>query len=99
MNEQQVTHLMSNDELNTWADIFAQAKVADLLSITFSEFLEAPFTHLASAGQDTALDCMITGFRPLMPAQVRAAQKIHQQWGNQGNADKPSRGHLSLVVS
>jgi hypothetical protein len=98
MDKQQVTHLMSNDELDTWADIYAQAKLSELLDIPFSTFLDAPFTYLACAGQDTALDSIISGHRPLLPAQVQVTRKIHQQWSDQDKAAN-NRGHLSLVVN
>ena len=95
-----VTDLMTNDELDTWADIYAQARVAELVNVTFSEFLQAPFTYLANAGQETALDCLITGYRPLLPKQVQAAQRIQQDWADTDTAAQPKqRGHLTLVAS
>jgi hypothetical protein len=39
---------MSDEELNTWADIFYQAKIGGVTAVTFSQFLSCPFTHLGS---------------------------------------------------
>lgn len=95
-----VTDLMTNDELDTWADIYAQARVAELVSVTFSEFLQAPFTYLANAGQETAMDCLITGHRPLLPKQVQVARQIQQGWADSDpTAQSKPRGHLTLVAS
>ena len=40
---------MSDEELDTWADIFYQAKISGVISVTFSQFLSGPFMHLSSA--------------------------------------------------
>lgn len=39
---------MSDEELDTWADIFYQAKIGGVTSVTFSQFLSCPFMHLSS---------------------------------------------------
>lgn len=36
MNAKQITNLMDNAEFDTWADIYAQARVTDLINATFS---------------------------------------------------------------
>lgn len=36
MSTEQITNLMDNAEFDTWADIYAQARVAELISVTFS---------------------------------------------------------------
>lgn len=99
MNTDQISPLMTNEELDTWADIYAQARLAELVDVQFSKFLEAPFAYLAAAGQDTALDCMINGSRPLLPAQARAANRIRADWGERDSTVVKSRSHLSLVVN
>ena len=43
-----ITPLMSNNELDNWADIYAQARIGEVVSITFSEFIQSPWAHLAS---------------------------------------------------
>lgn len=39
---------MGNEELDTWADIFYQAKIGGVTEATFSQFLSCPFMHLSS---------------------------------------------------
>lgn len=39
---------MSDEELDTWADIFYQAKIGGVTAVTFSQFLNCPFMHLSS---------------------------------------------------
>lgn len=100
MNAQPITHLMPDEELDVWADVYAQAKVADLISMPLSEFLQDPWNNLARAGQETAFECISNGHRPLLPQQVRASQSIHEQWSADEKADTGSkRNHLSLVSS
>ena len=33
---------MSNAELDNWADIYAQARIGEVVSISFSEFIQSP---------------------------------------------------------
>lgn len=40
---------MSDEELDTWADIFYQAKIGGVTEVTFSQFISSPFMHLSSA--------------------------------------------------
>lgn len=40
---------MSNEELDTWAEIFYQAKIGGVTEVTFSQFISSPFMHLGSA--------------------------------------------------
>ncbi|PJE40531.1 hypothetical protein SAMN05216370_3044 [Pseudomonas peli] len=40
---------LSDEELDTWADIFYQAKIGGVTEVTFSQFLSCPFMHLSSA--------------------------------------------------
>lgn len=39
---------MSDEELDTWADIFYQAKIGGVTEVTFSQFISSPFMHLGS---------------------------------------------------
>jgi hypothetical protein len=42
---------MSREELDLWADLFYQAKVCDVTTASFSEFISNPFTHLSTSPQ------------------------------------------------
>lgn len=100
MNTQAITSLMSNADLDVWADIYAQAKIGELVTVPLSQFLLDPWTHLSGAGQESAIDCINTGHRPLLPAQVRASKAIHAEWADQDRrAATSKRSHLSLVSS
>lgn len=91
-----VTPLMSKAERDVWADIYAQAKIAELITIPLSEFLQDPWNLLASAGQESAFETIAAGHRPLLPKQVMASKAIHAQW----DAEPASkRCHLRLVVN
>lgn len=72
--------------LDAWANIYFKAHIAELLAISLSKFLTAPTHYLAQAGQKTALTANDKGYRPLLPAQVAASQRIQKQWLNQDNA-------------
>ena len=100
MSTEQITNLIDNAEFDTWADIYAQARVAELISVTFSQFLQAPWEYLTTAGQETAVDCISNGFMPLLPKQAQASQKIQAAWASQdAELTPPKRNHLALVVS
>jgi len=72
--------------LDAWADIYFKAHIAELLATPLSKFLTAPTHYLAKAGQETALTAIANGYRPLLPAQVAASQRIQKQWLDQDNA-------------
>ena len=72
--------------LDAWADVYFNAHIAELLTIPLSKFLSAPTHYLALAGQETALTAIADGYRPLLPAQVTASQRIQKQWQDQGRA-------------
>lgn len=100
MSTEQITHLMDNSEFDTWADIYAEARIADLIHIPLSTFLLDPWAYLVSAGQDTALDCVMNGHKPLLPEQVKASSRIHSQWAAEdASIAQAKRSHLSLVVN
>lgn len=98
--EDQVSPPMTNDEACAWLDIYAEARVAELTDIPFTDFQQAPWTHLANAGQDCAVDCLNNGCRPLLPAQARASRKIQEEWAGQDRKSAAAtRSHLKLVHS
>lgn len=69
------------------ADIYAKAYIAELLAISLSQFQTNPLHYLVQAGQDTALIAIAHGYRPLLPAQVAASERIQKQWKSQDNAE------------
>jgi hypothetical protein len=80
--------------LDAWADVYFKAHIAELLAISLSKFLTAPTHHLAQAGQETALTAIANGYRPLLPAQVTASQRIQKQWQDQDNAVRAEQSAL-----
>ncbi len=54
MNTQAITSLMSSADLDVWADIYAQAKIGELVTVPLSQFLLDPWTHLSGAGQESS---------------------------------------------
>jgi hypothetical protein len=77
--------------LDAWADIYVKAHIAELLAISLSTFLTAPTHYLVQAGQETALTAIANGYRPLLPAQVTASQRIQKQWQDQDNARRAEK--------
>lgn len=94
-----ITPLMSNNELDNWADIYAQARIGEVVSITFSEFIQSPWAHLARAGQETAPESIENGFLPLLPVQAEASRRIQGEWNSQSRKAASSKSHLALVAS
>ena len=92
MNNEPFSQEMDDTELNVWVDIYTQARIGECIDVPFSEFIKNPFTYLANAGQETALDCMSSGHLPLMPVQVATSQRINEEWSKKGS-------HLRLVSS
>ena len=80
--------------LDAWADIYFNAHIAERLAISLSKFLTAPTHYLAQAGQETALTAIANGYRPLLPAQVTASQRIQKQWQDQDNAVRAEQSAL-----
>lgn len=74
MTDMQHANRMTDEELDVWVDIYYQASIAELLDITFSTFIKAPFSYLATSGQSSVFDCLLSGHKPLLPAQVAVAQ-------------------------
>lgn len=72
--------------LDAWADVYFNAHIAELLAIPLSKFLSAPTHYLVQAGQETALTAIADGYRPLLPTQVAASQRLQKQWQDQDNA-------------
>lgn len=93
-----ITPLMSNAELDNWADIYVQARIGETISVPLSEFLRAPWTHLANAGQETAPECVRHGFLPLLPVQAATSKRIRDDWESISSKEA-SRPRLVLVAS
>lgn len=67
--------------IDTWSEVYnSSANISTPLKIPLSCFLEDPQRYLEHAGQSTALTAMANGYRPLLPAQVAASQRIQKQW-------------------
>jgi len=92
-----ITSLMTNDEFDNWADIYVQARIGEIVSVSLSQFLQSPWTHLASAGQETAPECAREGFLPLLPAQAATSRRIQAEWAETPQKAAAPRAHLVLV--
>lgn len=95
----EVTDLMENAELDVWAGIYAEARIAELIDIPFSEFCLNPWFFMTQADQETAIDCLINGFKPLLPKQLEVAAKIQSKWDAEDKAASTKPRHLTLVSS
>ena len=71
-------------------EIFNQAHLAKL-GFTLEQFLDAPIATLKAAGQADAILIMLSGHRPLLPAQVALRRKLEAQWAIAGNPAEPHR--------
>ncbi|UUY07313.1 hypothetical protein LRS11_15980 [Pseudomonas sp. J452] len=78
-NQHELTAAQKTD-IDTWSEVYSSAHISTLLNIPLSRFLEDPQRCLEHAGQSTALTAMANGYRPLLPAQVAASQRIQKQW-------------------
>ncbi|KNH45203.1 hypothetical protein M5G27_29785 [Pseudomonas shahriarae] len=86
-------------ELDLWADIYCKARLASLIDVTLSEFLQRPYEFLKESGQASALDCLENGFFPMMPAQVKISRDIQRAWEGSDKKLRLDRQHLQLVHS
>lgn len=86
-------------ELDLWADIYCKARLAQLCTVTLSEFLQRPYDYLNQSGQSSALDCLENGYLPLMPEQVRTATDLQAVWASGDEKPKVAPRHLQLVHS
>ncbi|MDI2144901.1 hypothetical protein KBJ94_22895 [Pseudomonas sp. ITA] len=86
-------------ELDLWADIYCKARLASLIDVTLSEFLQRPYDFLKASGQASALDCLENGFFPMMPAQVKISRDIQRAWDGGEKRPQLDRQHLQLVHS
>lgn len=66
--------------MDSWSVVYCTAHISTLLNIPLSRFLEDPQRYMELAGQSTALLAIANGYRPLLPAQVAASQRIQKQW-------------------
>lgn len=82
-NQHKLTHAQKS-HIDTWSEVYSSAHIFTLLNIPLSRFLEDPQRYLEHAGQSTALTAMANDYRPLLPAQVAASQRIQKQWKEQG---------------
>ncbi len=74
----------------TSEEIFDQAHLATL-GFTLEQFLHAPIATLQAAGQADAILIMLSGHRPLLPAQVALRRKLEAAWVMAGNLAEPHR--------
>lgn len=86
MSPATTAQLMSPSDRAVWTKIHTEAHIAELIQIPLSEFLQNPKFYLISAGQETAVACVMSGYKPLLPQQVQAAAKIQAQWAAEDNA-------------
>ena len=80
----------------TLTEIFEQASI-DKLGVSFEQFASAPMATLHSVGQDDAVDIMRTGFRPLLPVQVKLRRTLEAKWQQDGNPAEPHRRRRNLT--
>ena len=59
--------------------------------VSFSTFRSAPKDWLVVLGQYDAVVIMESGFRPLLPTQVRLRQELEVQWRKEGVWDESMR--------
>lgn len=83
--------IIQHAPLDAWADIYVKAHIEELLAISLSTFLTAPTHYLDLAGQETAPTVIANGYRPLLPAQVAARQRIQLQWEAEDNAERAAQ--------
>ncbi|UVE19530.1 hypothetical protein NVV93_09230 [Pseudomonas sp. LS44] len=88
---------ISPDELDMWVEIYADARIGEISNKPFSEFIRDPWNELVDAGQESALDSMVQGFRPLLPAQAATAKRIQAEWTQQDRSQSNARPALRLV--
>jgi len=72
--------------IDNWSGVYNDAHISTLLNIPLSRFLEDPQRYLDLAGQSTAILAIVNGYRPLLPAQVAASQRIQKQWKDREQA-------------
>ena len=70
--------------------IYDQAHLS-ALGFTFEQFSDAPIATLQTAGQADAIHIMLSGHRPLLPAQVALRRKLEAEWAIAGNPAEPHR--------
>lgn len=77
------------DELRLLRQIYDQAYMATYVS--FGGFRSAPADWLLVTGQYDAVAIMASGYRPLLPIQVRLRQDLEAQWRKEGVWDESMR--------
>lgn len=84
------------DQLDSWADIYFEAKTAGLMHVPLSVFLSDPMRYIAEGDQSTGEACQGDEFLPLLPRQAEVATRIQDQWARE---DALRSNHLTLVAS
>jgi len=89
------------EQLDSWAEIFFEAKCAGLVRVPLSVFLADPLGHINS--ECVAIDAQMPifeeeNFLPLLPKQVEAAQRIQEKWARDDARALAMMGsHLTIV--
>ncbi len=58
-----------------WTVVYAAAKLARL-GVEYEAFRRAPWAHLYTYSDPSALECLADGFQPLLPAQAAVAKRL-----------------------
>lgn len=91
---------LSTDQLDGWAEIFFEAKVAGLMRVPLSVFLSDPMRYIAEGdAPDRNAPSSEDDFLPLLPKQEEAAARIRAQWDREDALAAQKANHLTLVVS
>ncbi|CAI9912132.1 TPA: hypothetical protein ACQTYG_005736 [Pseudomonas aeruginosa] len=85
-----------SDQLDSWADIYFEAKTAGLMHVPLSVFLSDPMRYIAEGGQPVSESAQDDEFLPLLPRQAEVATRIQEQWARE---DAQRGSHLTLVAS
>ena len=59
--------------------------------VSLADFRANPAAVLRECGQETAVACMESGFRPLLPRQAMVAKRIQEQWQKEAIARKAAQ--------
>lgn len=71
--------MYSNEYLEHWGTVYVVARLREQ-GILFQKFLEDPWGCLKAVSLQSAHLCMTSGYRPLLPRQVRVAQALWRRW-------------------
>jgi hypothetical protein len=81
-----------------WIEVFEACRLGEQ-GERLDAFLRDPLTALRRHGQESALECLAKGFRPLLPRQAAVARRLAQVWGREVPAGTggQSRGAASSL--